>query len=48
LLHITVAMRSPKSGDQVNGDWRARCDQIFCDLRGYLLGQSGAVSDVLK
>jgi serine/threonine protein kinase len=48
LLHITVAMRSPKAGDLTNGEWRARCDQIFCDLRGYLLGQSGALSDGLK
>jgi serine/threonine-protein kinase len=47
LLHITVAMRSPK-GDSANGEWRNRCDKIFCDLRGYLLGQSGALSDGVR
>ena len=41
LLHITVAMRPPQGGDPHNGEWRERCDQVFCDLRGYLLGNSG-------
>jgi serine/threonine-protein kinase len=45
LLHITVAMHSPPGNDSANGEWRARCTQIFCDLRGYLLGQTGNVSD---
>jgi serine/threonine-protein kinase len=41
LLHITVAMRPPHGADLHNGAWRDRCDQVFCDLRGYLLGNSG-------
>jgi serine/threonine-protein kinase len=43
MLHITVAMRSLHKSDSQTGEWRARCNQIFCDLRGYLLGQSGSV-----
>ena len=40
LLQITILLRpSDKSG--LNGDWRERCSQIFCDLRGYLMGSSG-------
>jgi serine/threonine protein kinase len=38
LLHITVIMRSPEPGAAVNTAWRARCNEIFCDLRGYLMG----------
>jgi serine/threonine-protein kinase len=43
-LHITVIFRS--SGTDLNADlaWRKLCTQIFCDLRGYLMGQTGAVS----
>jgi serine/threonine-protein kinase len=47
LLHITVAMRSLQGNGPANGEWRERCNQIFCDLRGYLLGQTGAVNDTL-
>jgi tRNA A-37 threonylcarbamoyl transferase component Bud32 len=39
LLHITVVMRSGDSAAAVNLMWRERCDQIFCDLRAYLMGQ---------
>jgi serine/threonine-protein kinase len=42
LLHITVVLR-PAAKAGAHGDWRERCGQIFCDLRGYLMGQSGAV-----
>jgi serine/threonine-protein kinase len=42
LLHITVTMRSPNGDTALNPEWRARCDQIYCDLRGYLMGQSNA------
>ncbi|HZY87489.1 MAG TPA: serine/threonine-protein kinase [Gemmataceae bacterium] len=44
-LHITVVFRS--SNTDLNADlaWRKLCTQIFCDLRGYLMGQTGAVSD---
>jgi serine/threonine-protein kinase len=40
-LHITVAMRVVHGSSSSHGDWRARCDQLYCDLRGYLMGQSG-------
>src|SRR5262249_12586802 len=45
LLKITVSMRSPQANPSVNPQWRARCEQIYCDLRGYLMGTSGSVSD---
>lgn len=40
-LRITVVFRS--SGNDLNTDlaWRNVCTQIFCDLRGYLMGQNG-------
>jgi serine/threonine-protein kinase len=43
-LTVTVVVRPP-SGD-VTGDlaWQDVCGRIFCDLRAYLMGQSGAVS----
>src|SRR2546430_13240468 len=37
-----LAMR-PGRGDSIaDASWRARCDQIFIDLRGYLMGKSGS------
>jgi len=41
LLHITVVLR-PAETTSASPDWRDRCAQIFCDLRGYLMGQSNA------
>jgi serine/threonine protein kinase len=41
LLRITVVLR-PVEVATANPDWRDRCAQIFCDLRGYLMGQSNA------
>jgi hypothetical protein len=43
-LNVTVVVRSPSS--DLNGDisWTDVCGRIFCDLRAYLMGQSGAVS----
>jgi hypothetical protein len=41
-LQITVVLR-PGSRNVTNDErWRTRCIQIFCDLRGYLMGQNGA------
>jgi serine/threonine-protein kinase len=42
-LRITVIFRS--SGPDLNADvaWRALCTRIYCDLRAYLMGQSGVV-----
>ena len=41
-LHITVVLRV--AGKNVNEDplWHARCDKVFCDLRAYLMGNTGA------
>jgi serine/threonine-protein kinase len=38
-LHITVTFR-PTDSARLNGAWRNRCSQIFCDLRAYLMGRS--------
>ena len=40
-LHITVVLRV--AGKNVNEDplWHARCDKVFCDLRAYLMGNTG-------
>jgi serine/threonine-protein kinase len=40
LLQITIVLR-PADRSGANGDWQDRCAQVFCDLRGYLMGQSG-------
>jgi serine/threonine-protein kinase len=37
LLHITALLR-PTHPNVAERDWRSRCAQIFCDLRGYLMG----------
>jgi serine/threonine-protein kinase len=43
-LRITVLFR-PNGGDSDNTlIWRKLCSQIFCDLRGYLMGQTGSVN----
>jgi serine/threonine-protein kinase len=39
LLHIVVVLR-PTETESAGPDWRDRCAQIFCDLRGYLMGQA--------
>jgi serine/threonine-protein kinase len=44
LLHITVLMRSPDATAVSCPTFRARCNQVFCDLRAYLMGQAGAVT----
>ena len=45
-LHVTVTFRMPGQNLNVDAGWRRLCNQIFCDLRGYLMGQSGPVSSV--
>jgi serine/threonine protein kinase len=42
-LRITVIFRSPGADLNADAAWRNVCTQIFCDLRGYLMGQSGSV-----
>lgn len=41
LLSITVLLRPLDKGN-VGEDWRARCSQIFCDLRGHLMANGNA------
>jgi serine/threonine-protein kinase len=38
LLRINVHMRSPNGELPNDPFWRARCNQVFIDLRGYLMG----------
>jgi serine/threonine-protein kinase len=40
-LHITVLMRSANADPPTDPVWRTRCDQVFCDLRAYLMGTTG-------
>jgi serine/threonine-protein kinase len=47
LLHIRVSMRSAKGVVALSPEWRARCDHVFCDLRAYLMGTSGAMNDAV-
>jgi len=44
-LHITVVLK-PIGGPDLSADagWRSICNQIYCDLRGHLMGQAGAVA----
>jgi serine/threonine-protein kinase len=44
LLTITVVMRPPDPRAAVTAAWRACCNQIFCDLRAYLMGQGISTS----
>jgi eukaryotic-like serine/threonine-protein kinase len=44
-LRITMILRSSSPDVSTDGAWRKICGQIFCDLRGYLMAQAGAVSD---
>ena len=44
-LRITVLLK-PVHGDlSADLSWRSLCNQIFCDLRGYLMGSSSGVND---
>jgi hypothetical protein len=43
-VRITVRMRSPNHKLAVSDSFRERCDQVFCDLRAYLMGQGVGVS----
>jgi serine/threonine-protein kinase len=41
VLQITVLMRPTDRRHANDDEWRERCALIFCDLRGYLMGQAG-------
>jgi eukaryotic-like serine/threonine-protein kinase len=43
-LHITVLLRPPSASTCADPAWRQLCTQIFCDLRGYLMGQTGVAA----
>jgi serine/threonine-protein kinase len=40
-LSINVVFRTPSSELAADMGWRNLCTQIFCDLRAYLMGQTG-------
>jgi eukaryotic-like serine/threonine-protein kinase len=46
LLRIAVVMRPTRRGVGRHPDWRTCCNQVYCDLRGYLMGKTGATSPV--
>jgi serine/threonine protein kinase len=41
-LHITVLLRPVHNASLHDPEWRTRCDQVYCDLRAYLMGASGS------
>ncbi len=43
ILTISVVMRVPDSRTAATAAWRACCNQIFCDLRAYLMGHGVAM-----
>jgi serine/threonine-protein kinase len=45
LLRISVIMRSLDGDSTFDPHWRSLATQVFCDLRGYLMGQSGIVEE---
>jgi serine/threonine-protein kinase len=42
-LHITVVLRPPSESLFADPAWRRLCTQIYCDLRGYLMGRTGVL-----
>jgi serine/threonine-protein kinase len=45
LLHITVQMRSRDGIPASDEDFQAHCNEVFVDLRGYLMAQNVDVDD---
>jgi serine/threonine protein kinase len=43
-ISVTVILRAPSAEVSADLAWREMCNRIICDLRAYLMGQSGAVS----
>jgi serine/threonine-protein kinase len=43
-LRITLVLHSPSVEIATDPVWQKLCSQIYCDLRGYLMAQSGAVA----
>jgi serine/threonine-protein kinase len=41
-LHITVQMRPLQGKPRHSNAWQSRCNQVYCDLRAYLMGHNGA------
>jgi serine/threonine-protein kinase len=46
-LRIMVVFSSPHGEAGTDAAWRNLCTQIFIDLRGYLMGQTGSVHDAV-
>lgn len=40
-LHVSATFRPAEPTDSSNPNWRNRCNQLFCDLRSYLMGHTG-------
>jgi len=45
LLLITIAMKPVERATSHGAEWHARCTRIFCDLRGYLMGNNGKLAE---
>ncbi len=45
-MHVTVALRRARGGSAEDAEWQACCNQIFCDLRGYLMGHTGDGTEI--
>ncbi len=43
-LHITALMRASSARQAADPEWRDRCDQVFCELRAYLMGRESGAS----
>jgi hypothetical protein len=41
VLHITVVLSVVGHNAAQEPEWQARCDQVFIDLRAYLMGNTG-------
>ena len=39
LLNITVTLRPLSKETATSPEWRDRCNQVFCDLRAYVMGR---------
>lgn len=48
VLRITVTMKSLNGASAADPVWRARCDQIYCDLRAYLMAQDSCMEESVR
>jgi len=43
VLQVTVILKPGSGVSPEDEEWRERCGQIYCDLRGYLMGQNNGI-----